>query len=111
MRGMDDASQVPVEAALLADLRAARDHLIARGDDAAAAALTRVIGGVGYGEMKEGWPWSDDRVRSLAEITARRFADEAALYESAGDTARAERARRGVAALEGYRPVRHEGGT
>lgn len=96
---------------MLADLRAARDNLGARGEEAAAAALGRVIGGAEYAEYKEGWSWSDAQVRSLAELTARRLADEAELYESAGDTARAEAARRGVAALEGYRPIRHEGGT
>ncbi|MDC7120967.1 hypothetical protein OMK64_05410 [Cellulomonas fimi] len=105
-----DEAQIPTEAPLLAGIRAARETLRGRGDDAAAAALTHVIGAVGYAEMKEGQPWSDARVRSLAETTARRLADEAALYESAGDTERAEVARRGVAALEGYRPIRHEGG-
>ncbi|NKY38728.1 hypothetical protein [Cellulomonas septica] len=99
------------EAPVLADLRAARDNLSARGEDAAAAALGHVIGAAEYAEYKEGWPWSDAQVRSLAELTARRLSDEAELYESAGDTARAEAARRGLAALEGYRPIRHEGGT
>ncbi|MFC4615338.1 hypothetical protein ACFO3K_11500 [Cellulomonas algicola] len=99
------------EAPVLADLRAARDNLSARGEEAAAAALGHVIGGAEHAEYKEGWPWSDAQVRSLAELTARRLSDEADLYATAGDAARAEASRRGAAALEAYRPIRHEGGT
>lgn len=94
----------------LSDLRAALANLTARGDDDAAAAIRDVIAGAEYAEYRRGAAVSASGLRSIAETIARRLDAEAVQHDADGDTERAAAARRGVAALEGYRPFRRLGG-
>lgn len=92
---------------LLAELRAAASALRDAGDATAGRGLSRVLGWAAQIESHEGWPCTDDRVRTLVDRAVQELTDEADLYAAAGDDVRADVARRDARALAAFR-TRHD---